>query len=87
MPESDHHESDVRFPGWYADPDEDLVERFWNGSVWTAHTRSAVLSSDLLGPIDPSLLSLLESFESDHSLEARVSEVFDYDCADKISRV
>ncbi len=86
MPESDRHESVVRFPGWYADPD-DVGERFWNGSVWTALARSVELSPDLLGPIDPSLLSLLNSFESDDRFEARVSEVFDYDSTEKNSRV
>ena len=86
MPESDYHESDVRFPGWYVDSN-DGCERFWNGLIWTGLTRSSVLSPDLLGPIDPSLLSLLNSFESGDSLEAQLSEVFDYDSADKNSRV
>lgn len=33
--------------GWYADPEDQLLERWWDGARWTLHTRRvAVLSDD-----------------------------------------
>lgn len=46
-------------PGWYADPSDRSVERFWNGEAWTTMTREAPTLDDFLGPIEPVLLDLL----------------------------
>ncbi|WP_190139743.1 DUF2510 domain-containing protein, partial [Streptomyces longispororuber] len=27
-------------PGWYPDPSQPAVERWWDGSAWTAHGRA-----------------------------------------------
>ena len=48
-----------RYPGWYLDPEELDVERFWNGERWTDLTRRAAALVDYLGPIEPLLLRIL----------------------------
>lgn len=48
-----------RYPGWYLDPDDQQIERFWNGESWTHLTRAAPRLSDYLGPIEPTLLRIL----------------------------
>jgi hypothetical protein len=27
--------------GWYADPDGQPIQRYWDGTAWTEHTRPA----------------------------------------------
>ena len=32
-------------PGWYYDPDDEAIYRYWDGDCWTEH-RSDVFTSD-----------------------------------------
>lgn len=31
-------------PGWYYDPDDEAIYRYWDGHNWTAHRSDTVLS-------------------------------------------
>ena len=31
-------------PGWYYDPDDEAIYRYWDGSRWTEHRSDTVLS-------------------------------------------
>ncbi|MEZ5377833.1 MAG: hypothetical protein R2733_15105 [Acidimicrobiales bacterium] len=50
-------------PGWYLREDMPSRERFWNGSMWTDLERDAPLLSEFLGPIEPTIRALLDSYE------------------------
>ena len=39
--------SDRRGAGWYSDEDDPVVERWWNGTQWTTHTRAAGCATEL----------------------------------------
>lgn len=40
-------------PGWYPDPAVPTVERWWDGTNWTAHTRQATAASTVVSPAPP----------------------------------
>jgi hypothetical protein len=40
--------SDRRGAGWYSDEDDPAVERWWNGTQWTTHTRAAGCATELV---------------------------------------
>lgn len=42
-------------PGWYADPEDELQARYWDGERWTDHRRDLVVLHDAesTGPDDP----------------------------------
>ncbi len=50
-----------RFPGWYLDPNDTDVERFWNGADFTDLERPAPRLSDYTGPIEPALLAAISN--------------------------
>jgi hypothetical protein len=31
-------------PGWYYDPDDEAIYRYWDGQAWTEHRSDMVLS-------------------------------------------
>jgi hypothetical protein len=31
-------------PGWYYDPDDEAIYRYWDGQAWTDHRSDTVLS-------------------------------------------
>ena len=31
-------------PGWYYDPEDEAIYRYWNGEQWTDHRSDTVLS-------------------------------------------
>ncbi|MGW0735443.1 DUF2510 domain-containing protein [Streptomyces sp. NPDC002851] len=45
-------------PGWYPDPSLPAVERWWDGSAWTEHTRGAAgagpVGAGAVAPVEPS---------------------------------
>ncbi|MEW2630480.1 DUF2510 domain-containing protein [Streptomyces sp. NPDC048389] len=40
-------------PGWYPDPQAPHTERWWDGTVWTAHSRAAQAGAAAQGPAQP----------------------------------
>lgn len=38
-------DNSTRFPGWYDDPDDSSMERFWDGRQWTDSVRDAATAS------------------------------------------
>ncbi|MDT9692853.1 DUF2510 domain-containing protein [Streptomyces sp. P9(2023)] len=40
-------------PGWYPDPATPTVERWWDGTNWTAHTRQAPTAATAVSPVPP----------------------------------
>ncbi|WP_137990408.1 DUF2510 domain-containing protein [Streptomyces vilmorinianum] len=40
-------------PGWYPDPATPTVERWWDGTTWTAHTRQATVPATVLQAAPP----------------------------------
>ncbi len=50
----------TRFPGWYLDPMDPMMERFWDGLHWGSQRRPGLELADYLGPIEPVLASLLD---------------------------
>ncbi len=64
-------------PGWYMREDRPTRERFWNGSMWTDLERDSPLLSEFLGPIEPTIRALLESYEQSMAGPSVLSRVAD----------
>lgn len=62
-------------PGWYLRNDMPSRERFWNGSMWTDLERDAPALSEFLGPIDPTIRALLDSYEQSMARPSILSRV------------
>lgn len=62
-------------PGWYMREDMPSRERFWNGSMWTDLERDSPLLSEFLGPIEPTIRALLDSYERSMNSPSVLSRV------------
>ncbi len=63
LPEPTMPERSAMLPGWYMRADMPSRERFWNGSMWTDLEREAPILSEFLGPVEPVIRALLDSYD------------------------
>ena len=66
-------------PGWFADPEDEAQERYWNGSAWTDRVRPAGRSRSLRLPEHvPELQRALAAATADiDAVEDRLSTMFE----------
>ena len=66
-------------PGWFADPEDEAQERYWNGSTWTDRVRPVARSRSLRLPDHvPELQRALAASTADiDAVEDRLSTMFD----------
>ncbi len=62
-PDPTTHQRSAMLPGWYMRADMPSRERFWNGSMWTDLERDAPILSEFLGPVEPIIRALLDSYD------------------------